>query len=202
VSDGRITRRIIVALAADVDGGRVELRAPGVGLYRGGPAVGALVAPGSALGELETLGTLVEIVAPEDATGIVVELGAHAALARRPVGHGDRLVLLEPNVGGEAASRASAPSAASSSDGGLVMPSPSSGRYYARPSPGEPPFVSVGDIVTEGTTVALLEVMKTFNRIAYGGRGLPPRARVVRIVPTDEADLDTGDPILEIEPVS
>ena len=43
--------------------------------------------------------------------------------------------------------------------------------------------------------------MKTFNRITYGGDGLPARARVVRILPADGDDLDGGQPLLEIEAV-
>ena len=51
-----------------------------------------------------------------------------------------------------------------------------------------------------GRTVALLEVMKTFNRIAYGGEGLPARAKVLAVVPTDESDVDEGDVLLLVEP--
>jgi acetyl-CoA carboxylase biotin carboxyl carrier protein len=47
--------------------------------------------------------------------------------------------------------------------------------------------------------VALLEVMKTFNRVQYGGSGLPERARVLRVVPSDGDDLAAGDAILELE---
>jgi acetyl-CoA carboxylase biotin carboxyl carrier protein len=82
-----------------------------------------------------------------------------------------------------------------------VFRSPSAGRYYGRPSPDKPPFVSVGDEVHEGQVVGLLEVMKTFTRIPYGGAVLPRRAKVTRIVPSDEEDLDQGSPILELEPV-
>ena len=82
---------------------------------------------------------------------------------------------------------------------GLALRAPSSGRFYARPSPGEPAFVKPGDVVSAGQTVALLEVMKTFNRIAYGGGGLPDRARVTRVVPADESDVLENDVLLELE---
>jgi hypothetical protein len=42
--------------------------------------------------------------------------------------------------------------------------------------------------------------MKTFNRIHYGGDGLPASARVTRIVAADQSDLDTGDVVLDLEP--
>ena len=79
--------------------------------------------------------------------------------------------------------------------------SPLSGRFYARPSPDRPDFVKPGDEITTGQSVALLEVMKTFNRLAYGGPGLPDRARVRAVLVRDEADVEAGTPILELEPV-
>jgi len=83
---------------------------------------------------------------------------------------------------------------------GLAVRAPSSGRYWARPAPDKPPFVSVGDLVTAGQTVCLLEVMKTFHRVSYGGPDLPERARVTAIRPQDGDDLDADQVILELAP--
>jgi biotin carboxyl carrier protein len=95
------------------------------------------------------------------------------------------------------ATTATAPSAIA--DGATVVRAPMSGRFYARPTPADPPFVSVGDVLSLQKTVGLLEVMKTFHRIHYGGTGLPERARVVRILANDGDDLRTGDAIVEVE---
>ena len=46
------------------------------------------------------------------------------------------------------------------------------GMYYSQPEPGSPPFVSVGAEVKEDTTVCLIEVMKTFNAMAAGVKGV------------------------------
>jgi acetyl-CoA carboxylase biotin carboxyl carrier protein len=43
-------------------------------------------------------------------------------------------------------------------------------------------------------------VMKTFNRLTYGGPGLPDRAKVRAVLVRDEADVDSGTAILELEP--
>jgi acetyl-CoA carboxylase biotin carboxyl carrier protein len=83
--------------------------------------------------------------------------------------------------------------------GALVFRAPLSGRFYARPGPDKPTFVKAGDEVATGQTVGLLEVMKTFNRLIYGGEGLPARARIKAVLPQDESDLDQGDAILELE---
>ena len=79
---------------------------------------------------------------------------------------------------------------------------PLGGRYYARPSPGEPAFVTEGATLAVGQTVALLEVMKTFNRVRYAAEnGLPEQAKVLRIVPKDGDDIMGGEPLLELEAV-
>ncbi|MBZ0116015.1 MAG: hypothetical protein K8H88_03395, partial [Sandaracinaceae bacterium] len=73
---------------------------------------------------------------------------------------------------------------------------PLGGRYYARPSPSAQPFVREGDVLEGGETVALIEVMKTFNRVQITGVSLP--ARVLCIVPKDGDDIAVGDVLLEL----
>ncbi|HEU5060345.1 MAG TPA: carboxyl transferase domain-containing protein [Kofleriaceae bacterium] len=99
-------------------------------------------------------------------------------------------------------SRATAAAASSrpADTGGLAVRAPSSGRYWARPAPDKPPFVRVGDLVTAGQTVCLLEVMKTFHRVSYGGPDLPERARITAIHPQDGDDLTADQVIVELAP--
>lgn len=178
---------------------RLLLRSPGVGLWRGAPPPGQIIQPGEALGALEVLGVLHPLVAPEGASGVVV--GARVGsdtLARRPVTYAEVLLELDPSA---AFGAAVAGSNASAGDGeaALVFRAPSSGRYYGRPAPDKAPFVSVGDEVGPGQAIGLLEVMKTFTRIQYGGDGLPSKARIARIVPADGDDLDQDQVIFELE---
>jgi biotin carboxyl carrier protein len=101
-------------------------------------------------------------------------------------------------AGGVAATSSASASAAS---GGLVWKTPLGGRYYGRPSPTAEAFVKVGDVIKTGQTVALVEVMKTFNRASYGGAGLPSEARVTRILVNEGDDVNGGDAILALEVV-
>jgi acetyl-CoA carboxylase biotin carboxyl carrier protein len=201
---GRRFEPVLDVLVSEAEG-RFALRAPAVGLWRSPPAPGALVRGGDAIGELEVLGQRFRLQVPTGASGIVV-VPEHAALdphaGRLPVHYGQELVILDPAAAGEAATptRSAAEQAATES-GALAFRSPSSGRFYGRPGPDKAPFVIAGSEIAEGATVCLLEVMKTFNRVTYGGAGLPARARVVRVVPRDEADLNAGDVILELEPL-
>jgi biotin carboxyl carrier protein len=104
----------------------------------------------------------------------------------------------------EAAALAPAPgrdaARAAATSGSIAIRAPSSGRFWARPSPDKPAFVSAGDVVTTGQTVCLLEVMKTFHRVTYSGEGLPPKARVLAVRPSDGDDLAAGDVLIELEP--
>ena len=68
------------------------------------------------------------------------------------------------------------------------------GTVYLQPEPGAPAFVSLGDSVSEGQTVCIVEAMKTMNQIPA------PRAGTVRrILVEDGAPVEFGAPLLIIE---
>ncbi len=175
----------------------LRLEAPTVGLYRGEPRPGSLVTAGASIGQLEILGVLHHLLAPDGAAGLVVAPGT-PGLTRRPVGHGDLLVTLDPEAVTTGA--AAGPGAVASAAGGaLVFRAPTSGRFYTRPGPGKPPLIEVGTGVTHGQAVGLIEVMKTFSRLQYGGEGLPSPARIKAILVKDEEDVAAGDALFELE---
>lgn len=92
-----------------------------------------------------------------------------------------------------AASEAPATSDDPASHPGAV-PSPMVGTAYLQPEPGAPSFVSVGDKVTEGQTLLIVEAMKTMNQIPA------PRAGTVkRILVEDGAPVEFGAPLMIIE---
>lgn len=182
-----------------VESGQVELLSPMVGLWRVRPEVGQLVTPGGPIGSIEVLGRLHPLTAPTGASGIVVSAPKDDR-ARLPVAYGDVLLVLDPTASGiGAADPSTAGQAVGPAAGGLVFVSPMSGRFYARSGPDKPPFVAAGQSIRIGDSVCLLEVMKTFNRVTYGGDNLPAEARIKRVVPADGDDLNAGDPILELE---
>lgn len=178
--------------------GRWVLSAPEVGLWREGPSLGRVLRPFEPLGRIEILGVLRPVHVPAGVAGLVVER-LSGDCARSPVGYGSPLVVLDPEGASAVAEQQASFEAAPASDG-LVLRAPMGGRFYGRPSPTKPAFVEVGDLIEEGQTVALVEVMKTFNRILYGSPDLPKRARVKRLLVEDDSDIAAGDPILEVEP--
>lgn len=79
---------------------------------------------------------------------------------------------------------------------GLVpIKSPMLGTFYQAPKPGEPPFVAVGAIVNEATTVCLIEVMKLFTTIKAGMRG-----RITRIYAEDGQLVEYNQVLFVIDP--
>lgn len=50
--------------------------------------------------------------------------------------------------------------------------SPMVGTFYAGPSPDAPPFVSVGQEVTEDTVICIMEAMKVMNEVKAECRGV------------------------------
>jgi acetyl-CoA carboxylase biotin carboxyl carrier protein len=65
-----------------------------------------------------------------------------------------------------------APKAAPIPPGMAPITAPILGTFYVAPEPGAPPFVKVGDTITEDTTVGLIEVMKVFNSVRAGVKGV------------------------------
>lgn len=196
MSERRDGRRFAPELDAKLErvDGQTRLLAPRPGLWRDAPIEGALVRPGDLIGELEILGERHRLRAPAGAFGVVGDLPDGRRFARRPVDHGARLMTLDPEgvEGGAAAIEANEDDATS----GPVFRTPLGGRFYARPAPDADPFVSPGDLLTGGETVALIEVMKTFNRVKYDG--VP--AKLLAVAPADGDDIEAGDVLLTLEP--
>ncbi|MBA3547142.1 MAG: hypothetical protein H0T76_11710 [Nannocystis sp.] len=202
--DSRLHPPTLRARFVRLPDGKLRLEAPTVGLYRGEPRAGTLVAPDQPIGQLEILGVLHHLLAPAEAAGLVLRSDSRQNLphpTRRPVGHGDLLVLLDPEAvtAGAVPGIGIGPGATGTSTAALVFRAPTAGRWYTRPGPGKPPLIEVGTVVEHGQAVGLIEVMKTFSRLHYGGEGLPARARVRAIVVKDEEDVAAGDTLFELE---
>ena len=54
---------------------------------------------------------------------------------------------------------------------GTFVTSPMVGTFYSSASPGQPPFVKVGDRVEENTVVCIIEAMKVLNEVKAGKKG-------------------------------
>jgi acetyl-CoA carboxylase biotin carboxyl carrier protein len=75
-----------------------------------------------------------------------------------------------------------------------AVTSPMVGTVYVAAEPGAPPLVKVGDAVTEGQTLLIIEAMKVMNPLAS-----PRSGTVIRILVSDGQPVEFGEPLLIIE---
>ena len=94
------------------------------------------------------------------------------------------------NVAPAAAATSSAPAAAPKN----ALTSPMVGTAYLSSEPGGSPFVKVGDRVTKGQTVLIIEAMKVMNPIAAPANGV-----VKEVLIHDAQPVEFGEPLLVIE---
>lgn len=78
---------------------------------------------------------------------------------------------------------------------GHIVRAPLVGTLYRSPQPGHQPYVSVGDAVEAGQTVAIVEAMKLMNTVTTEVAG-----RVVEIYVDDEEPVEFEQPLLRIAP--
>jgi acetyl-CoA carboxylase biotin carboxyl carrier protein len=184
-----------VATIVARDGTRWIVKSPQPGWYVPAIANGELVSGGRVIGELDVLGRRLRMTLPD------VAGQASAVGDARAVGYGDVLLEIAQDTATTTATTRDDSAAPKPDARSLVFRAPTSGRFYARPSPDKPPYVAVGIELAPGATVCLLEVMKTFNRVTYGGAGLPARARVTELLVADGADVNAGDPLIALESI-
>jgi len=180
------------------NGRRILLRSPEVGLFTRALPEGALLAPGATAGALHSLGRCFELRVPPGASGRIVNPRPERVL--EPVGFGTVLYRLSPLQADAASGASTAGARAETGTGALLFRAPYSGRFWHRPAPGEPPFLAPGDLLADGQTLGLIEVMKTFAQLVYRpGSELPARARVLRYLVADGGEVKDGGALLELE---
>ena len=146
----------------------------------------AVVADGSGLAEVELAAGRTRVVVRSRSA----LLGGQVVVAGGPVAAS---VASAAPVPLPTAPKTTAPANAAPS--GSAVNAPLTGIFYAAPSPGAAPFVSVGSTVAVGQPIGLIEAMKLFNEIKSDKAG-----RVVRIVAQDGKLVKAKSPILEVEP--
>lgn len=77
---------------------------------------------------------------------------------------------------------------------GDAVKSPMVGTAYLSPQPGADAFVKVGDTVSAGQTLLIVEAMKTMNPIAA-----PKAGKIVEILVSDAQPVEFGEPLVVIE---
>jgi acetyl-CoA carboxylase biotin carboxyl carrier protein len=87
-------------------------------------------------------------------------------------------------------------SAEAAADNLLTVKSPMIGTFYRSPAPGKPSFVEIGDDVSVGKVVCIIEAMKLFNEIESEVKG-----RIVKVLVEDASPVEYDQPLFLVEPV-
>jgi acetyl-CoA carboxylase biotin carboxyl carrier protein len=77
---------------------------------------------------------------------------------------------------------------------GEAVKSPMVGPVYLSPQPGADAFIKVGDTVSAGQTLLIVEAMKTMNPISA-----PKAGKVVEILVADAQPVEFGEPLVIVE---
>ncbi len=97
----------------------------------------------------------------------------------------------DPAPGGDKSKTAAEPVASN-----LVMiKSPMIGTFYLSPSPDKPAFIHVGDEITSGKVVCIIEAMKLFNEIESEIKG-----KIVKILADDASPVEYDQPLFLVDP--
>jgi len=141
--------------------GDSALGSPSAGVWTPDVAVGSPLAPGVLLGSLERAGARIDVTAPPGSSGVAAAVHAPGFVGFDDVlvHLGDGTVDLVVTTGPKRGTDEGVP------DGVTVVVADTDGTFYARPEPGAPAFATVGASVSARATLALIEVMKTFNPV-------------------------------------
>jgi acetyl-CoA carboxylase biotin carboxyl carrier protein len=106
-----------------------------------------------------------------------------------------------PGVGEPAAERSinsgtsDAVAAQATDNGSHTITSPIVGTFYAAPSPEADPYIQVGDEVTSGQVLCIVEAMKLMNEIESDIDGV-----VVEVYGRNSQPVEFGEPLFAIRP--
>ncbi len=109
-----------------------------------------------------------------------------------------QMAVQQPQVSAPAApAPASAEAAAPEEDtsGYVTIKSPMIGTFYRRPSPDKDLFVNVGDEISKGSVVCIIEAMKLFNEIESEISG-----KIVKILADDQTPVEYDQPLFLVDP--
>jgi acetyl-CoA carboxylase biotin carboxyl carrier protein len=77
----------------------------------------------------------------------------------------------------------------------ITIKSPMIGTFYRSSAPGKPAFIEIGDDVTPGKVVCIIEAMKLFNEIESEVKG-----RIVKVLVEDASPVEYDQPLFLVEP--
>ncbi len=110
--------------------------------------------------------------------------------------HAPQTLAAAPQAAAPATAAAAAETQASEDDSKFVtIKSPMIGTFYRKPSPDKDVFVNVGDKISAGSVVCVIEAMKLFNQIESEVSG-----KIVKILVDDATPVEYDQPLFLVDP--
>lgn len=158
---------VFLACNAVTTGNTTEILSPSIGRAQLFVSVGHVIMPSQVIGEFWRLSRHFTLIVPDHCTGKIISIKDHDRILN--VAFGEPLFLL-----GEIAEPSRKVAYETKRDSlneskNLAIDAPMDGMFYLSASPQDPPFVKVGDVISPGQTVGLIEVMKSFYPLKYQG---------------------------------
>jgi acetyl-CoA carboxylase biotin carboxyl carrier protein len=134
----------------------------------------------------------IEITEGEEKVRISRQVAGPPMIMAHPGMHPMAMAGQMPSASGPSALPAAAP--AEPEQKGHALKSPMVGTFYRAPSPGAPSFAEVGQSVTKGQTVCIIEAMKLLNEIEADVSGT-----IKAILVENGQPVEYGQPLFLIE---
>ena len=188
----------------DSDLGTILVTSPVVGMADGAPKAGLFLNPFDQIITMKILNQRYVLRMPRDVHGRITEVFIPNSYT--PVAYGQSLARIDPRgldtgAGGAIGTAGAGAATGEAAQGDLItVQAPSDGIFYRRPSPDSPSYVEVGTSVTSGTMLGLVEIMKCFHQITYGGLGLPSKGTIAKVLAEDASEVRFGQPLFHIKP--
>ena len=151
--------------------------------------------------DLRKLKKLIDLVQESGIGEIEITEGEEKVRISRQAPGGPQVLMAGPGMhpmygapGMAAPAPAPPPAAPPPEPKGHQLKSPMVGTFYRQPSPGAPPFVEVGQSVTKGQTLCIIEAMKLLNEIESDASGT-----VKAILVENGQPVEYGQPLFTIE---
>ncbi len=144
--------------------------------------------------DIEYIEKLAKILTDASLSEISLEDGEQAITIRKEVITNAPVSVAAPVVSATASQPAAAPAKEEGVKRGKPLTSPMVGTFYKAPSPDAKPFVEVGQTVTQGEVVCIVEAMKLMNEIESEFSG-----KVVEICVQDGQPVEFGQVLMYIE---
>lgn len=144
--------------------------------------------------DIEYVEKLAKVLADNSLTEISLEDGEQAITLRKDVVVAPAAIPAAAPQAAPAPQPVSQPQASEPVKKGTPLTSPMVGTFYSAPAPDAKPFVEVGQIITQGDVVCIVEAMKLMNEIESEVSG-----KVVEICVKDGQPVEFGQVLMYIE---